>query len=454
MTKKQNQSANTDFTRRDFLRTSSVAVGGALLGKISVERGAHAAGDDTVKLALIGCGGRGTGATGQALSTKGSVRLVAMADVFEDHLENRLTVLQRQAKDKIDVPKDRQFIGFEAYKEAIALADVVVLTTPPGIRPIHFEEAVRQGKNIFMEKPVAVDGPGIRRVLAAAEEAKKKSLKIGVGLQRHHQLPYIETVKRLHDGAIGDITSMRCYWNGRTPWVKTREKLEQQYGRPLTEMEYQVRNWYYFVWLCGDHIVEQNIHNLDVINWVKNGYPVKARGMGGCEVRKGKDYGEIFDHHSVEFEYADGSRSHSQCRHQPGCWNSVSEHVVGTKGSCHVGGDRGGHTIRGENTWSFPRGARSKNPYQQEHDDLFAAIRENNPYNEVERGAKSTMTAILGRMATYAGREITFEEALNSPVDHLPKFFAWDAPAPVQPKPDGYYPIPVPGDPEWLKKIV
>ncbi|MDA1275914.1 MAG: Gfo/Idh/MocA family oxidoreductase [Verrucomicrobia bacterium] len=450
----KNPNSSGDFSRRDFLRTSSVAVGGALLGNISAERGAHAAGDDTVKVALIGCGGRGTGAAGQALSTEGSVRLVAMADIFEDHLTSKLAVLQKNAKEKVDVPKDRQFIGFDAYKEAIALADVVILTTPPGIRPIHFEEAVRQGKNIFMEKPVAVDGPGIRRVLAAAEEAKKKSLKIGVGLQRHHQLPYIETIKRLHDGAIGDITSMRCYWNGQTPWVHTREDLERQAGRPLTDMEYQFRNWYYFVWLCGDHIVEQHIHNLDVINWVKNGFPVKARGMGGCEVRKGKDYGEIFDHHAVEFEYADGSICFSECRHQPGCWNSVSEHVVGTKGSCHVGGDTGGHTIRGENAWRFPRGTPSRDPYQQEHDDLFAAIRKNEAFNEVERGAKSTLTAILGRMATYSGKEISFEQALNSQVDHLPKIFAWDAPAPVQPNSEGYYSTPVPGDSEWLKKIV
>ncbi len=454
MTNEKKPYSSGDVSRRDFLRTSSLAVGGTVIGSLSVERGAHAASDDTIKVALIGCGGRGTGAASQALSTEGSVRLIAMADVFDGHLQSKLEVLQKQAKDKVDVPKDRQFIGFDAYKDAIALADLVILTTPPGIRPIHFEEAVRQGKNIFMEKPVAVDGPGIRRVIAAAQEAKKKNLKIGVGLQRRHETPYLETIKRLHDGAIGDITSMRCYWNGSTPWVHTREDLQKQFGRPLTEMEYQFKNWYYFVWLCGDHIVEQHIHNLDVINWVKNGFPVKARGMGGCEVRKGNDYGEIFDHHSVEFEYADGSISHSMCRHQPGCWNSVSEHVVGTKGSCHVGGDRGGHTIRGENAWSFPRGTRTKNPYQQEHDDLFAAIRDDKPYNEAERGAKSTLTAILGRMATYSGKEITFDQALNSEVDHLPKIFAWDAPAPVQPNPDGSYSLPIPGNAEWLKKIV
>ena len=300
----------------------------------------------------------------------------------------------------MEVPEDNKFIGFDAYKQAIALADVVILATPPGFRPMHFEEAVRQGKHIFMEKPVATDAPGVRRVLAAAEEAKKKNLKVGVGLQRRHQLGYLETMKRLHDGAIGDIVSMRCYWNGTTPWVRTREDLEKKAGRKLSEMEYQMRNWYYFTWICGDHICEQHIHNLDVINWVKDGYPVRAHGMGGVEVRKGKDYGEIFDHHAVEFEYADGSRCFSQCRHINGCWSSVAESVVGTKGRCDV--DK--YTIIGENAWKF-RSPGARDPYQQEHDDLFDAIRNDKPYTEAEYGAKRTMTAIMGRMSTYSGKE-------------------------------------------------
>jgi myo-inositol 2-dehydrogenase/D-chiro-inositol 1-dehydrogenase len=449
MNKPNQPNSREDFTRRNFLKTTSTAVGGALLGGLSIERSAYAAGDDTVKIALIGCGGRGSGAANQALSTSGSVRLVAVADVFKDRMEGSLKSLQAAHKEKVDVPEDRKFIGFDAYKQAIALSDVAILSTPPGFRPIHFEEAVRQGKNIFMEKPVAVDGPGVRRVLAAAEEAKKKNLKIGVGLQRHHQAGYIETIKRLHDGAIGNIVSMRCYWNGNTPWVKKRAELESAAGRRLSEMEYQMRNWYYFVWLCGDHICEQHIHNLDVINWVKNGYPVRANGMGGCEVRKGPDYGEIFDHHAVEFEYADESRCSSQCRHILGCWNSVSEHVVGTKGSCDVSG----YTIRGDNAWRFG-GGNTRDPYQQEHDDFFDAIRNNKPYNEVENGAKSTLTAIMGRMATYSGKTIEWNQALNSPVDHMPKIFAMDAPAPVFPGPDGLYPIPVPGNSDWYKKIV
>jgi len=440
-----NQTGPGKVNRRTFLKTSSTAAaGGALLGALPVERFALGASPgDTLRLALIGCGGRGSQAANQALSTSGGVKLVAMADVFKDQLEGSLNNLKKTQKEKVEVNEDTMFIGFDAYKHAIASADVVVLATPPGFRPLHFEEAVRQGKHVFMEKPVATDAPGVRRVLAAAEEAKKKNLKVAVCLQRHHHLAYLETLARLHDGAIGDIVAMRCYWNGNTPWVKFRADLEKKYGRPLTEMEYQMRNWYYFVWLCGDHICEQHIHNLDVINWVKKGYPVRAHGMGGCEVRKGKDYGEIFDHHAVEFEYADGSRCFSQCRHILGCWNDVSEHLIGTKGTCHCeGGDR--HVIRGENAWRF-RKEGAKDPYQQEHDDLFAAIRNDTPYSEAENGAKSTMTSILGRMATYSGKVIEWEKAIESQLDYFPKTLAWDAEPPVKPNADGMYQLPVPG---------
>ncbi len=431
------------FNRRTFLKTGSAAMaGGALLGSLSAERFAHAAGSDELKVALVGCGGRGGGAADQALSTYqlGPLKLVAMADVHEDRLQGTLKNLTTKHAERVDVPKERQFLGFDAFEKAIAIADVVILATPPGFRPMQIEAAVKAGKHIFTEKPVATDAPGIRKVLAAAEEAKKKNLKIGVGLQRHHQAGYIETVKRLHDGEIGDIVSMRCYWNGQTPWVKTRESLEKQYGRKLTEMEYQMRNWYYFTWICGDHIVEQHIHNLDVIDWVKKGHPVKAQGMGGVEVRKGPDYGEIFDHHAVEFTYADGSVCFSQCRHQPGCWNSVSEHVVGTKGSANVGGN----TILGENKWRY-KNEGAKDPYQQEHDDLFTAIRKNTPYNELEYGAHSTMTAILGRLATYGGKEVEWDKAIKSEISLFPDKLAWDAPMKVNPDADGMYPHAIPG---------
>jgi predicted dehydrogenase len=432
------------FSRRRFLQTTSTAMaGGVLLSALAPERFAHAAGSDELKIALVGCGGRGGGAAGQALSTYpiGPVKLVATADVHEDRMKVTLDNLKKQHAERVDVPPERQFLGFDAYKKAIELADVVILATPPGFRPMQFEEAVKAGKNIFMEKPVASDAAGVRRVLAAAEEAKKKNLKVGVGLQRHHQAGYIETLQRLHDGAIGDIVSMRAYWNGQRPWQKKRADLEKQYGRPLTEMEYQLRNWYYFTWIGGDHIAEQHIHNLDVINWVKKGHPVKARGMGGREINLGgSDDGVIFDHFACQFEYEDGSICYSECRHQPGCWNSVSEHVQGTKGRADVGGNK----IMGDEQWRY-KAEGAKDPYQQEHDDLFTAIRQNKEYSEAVSGAESTMTAILGRMAAYSGKELDWAKALASKIELLPENLAWDAKPKDLPGPDGNYQRATPG---------
>jgi len=432
--------------RRSFLRRTGAALGGAAFaGALAPERFAlGVSGGDEIKLAIVGCGGRGSGACAQALSTSnlGPVKLVAAADVHEDRMDSALKNFEAKFAERGTVAKENRFLGFDAYKKAISMADVVILSTTPGFSPLMFEEAVKQGKHVFMEKPVATDGTGVRKVLAAAKIAKEKGLKVGVGLQRHHQKGYIETMKRLHDGAIGDITSMRAYWNGNTPWLKKRAELEKTYGRKLTEMEYQMRNWYYFTWICGDHIVEQHIHNLDVINWVKKGYPVKAQGMGGCEVRKGEDYGEIFDHHAVEFEYEDGSRCSSFCRHIVGCWNSVSEHVTGTKGYSDV--SRSTISVTGGEAWRH-KNEGDKDPYQQEHDDLFDAIRNNKEYNEAERGAMSTMTAILGRLATYSGKEVEMEKALKSELTIFPQNLAWDADMPVKPGPDGMYPRAIPG---------
>jgi myo-inositol 2-dehydrogenase/D-chiro-inositol 1-dehydrogenase len=445
--------------RRSFLKTSSLAMGGAAaLSALPIERVVHAQPSNKLKLALVGCGGRGSGATIQAMNTGKDVQLVAMADAFEDNLARRLSAIRAKKPDQVDVPPGRQFVGKDAYKKAMAEADVVILATPPGFRPLHFEEAVKQGKHIFFEKPVAVDGPGIRKVLEAAKEAKKKNLKIGVGLQRHHQPSYMQAIERIHDGAIGDVVSMRSYWNGNPVGHKgTRQRLRDTLGHEPTEMEYQMRNWYQFVWLCGDHIVEQHIHNLDVINWIKGGYPVRAQGMGGREVRKGIDDGEIFDHHFVEFEYADGSRNYSQCRHIRGCFNSVSEHVVGTKGKFEQG--RGGFTLTGPNAWNYR--AKGEDGHQLEHFPLWDAIRNNKPYNEAEYGAMSTMTAILGRMCTYTGKKIEMADALTSPVSTMPddlKFNddsqEWSGTPQSQPDKNGQYPIAVPGDPEWYKKIV
>jgi myo-inositol 2-dehydrogenase / D-chiro-inositol 1-dehydrogenase len=411
-------------TRRSFLKTSTAAVvGGSLVGSLGIARSAHAAGDDTIKIGLIGCGNRGTGAANQALRAKGSVKLVAMGDAFADRLAGSLQTLKKEdgIQERIDVPEDRRFVGFDAYKNVLGSGvDLVILATPPGFRPIHLKAAVDADKHVFMEKPVATDAPGVRSVLASAAAAKQKGLGLGVGLQRHHQQAYIETIKRLKDGAIGDIIATRAYWNDAGVWVHPREPGQ-------TDMEYQMRNWYYFNWLCGDHIVEQHIHNLDVINWLKGAYPVRASGMGGRQVRVGKDFGEIFDHHAVEFEYADGSRLFSQCRHIPNCWVSVTEHAHGTRGTANISG--GQITVPGREPWRY-RGPKP-NPYQVEHDDLFASIRAGSPYNEGEYGALSTMTAIFGRMATYSGQVLAWDKALASEINLQPKEYSFSASPPV-----------------------
>jgi predicted dehydrogenase len=404
---------NDGASRRTFLKTSGLALGGVAASELLIVRTAHAnLQDETIRVGLIGCGGRGTGAAAQALSTKGPVKLVAMGDAFADRLQGSLDQLNKNTADKsrIDVPEDRRFVGFDAYKQVLAAGvDMVILATPPGFRPVHFAAAVDAGKHVFMEKPVAVDGQGVRQVIDASRRAKEKGLAVGVGLQRRHQNAYIDALKQVQDGAIGDITMLRVYWNGAGVWVRPRQADQ-------TEMEYQMRNWYYHNWLCGDHIVEQHIHNLDVGNWFKDALPVKAQGMGGREVRTGDEYGEIYDHHAVEFEYADGSRMMSFCRHIKGCWNSVSEHAHGTKARMDISGRPTIYGADGKPTWRYS--GPNNNPYQTEHDDLFAAIRSGEAagYNEGEYGANSTMTSILGRLCTYSGKMITWDEALNSKV--------------------------------------
>lgn len=440
---------NIDQSRRDFVKkTSLIASSLAAIPFASKAELFNTAVDDSIKVALIGCGGRGTGAAMQAMLSKQNVKLVAMHDAFRDRLDECYKALMSDdlsdwsgvtgnIKDKIAVPEENKFVGFDGYKKAIALADVVILTTPPGFRPIHFEEAVNQGKHIFMEKPVATDPAGIKRVLDAAVIARQKKLNVVVGLQRHYQNSYRELYKKYKEGMIGEIVSAQAWWNNEGVWVNPR-----QYNQ--TEMEYQMRNWYYFNWLCGDHIVEQHIHNIDVINWFKGGYPVKAQGMGGREVRKGKDFGEIFDHHYVEFQYADGSVLNSQCRHIKGTMSKVDELIMGTKGNIYCGA--GNITDRkGKVLYQFDP-TKENNPYQTEHDELFAAIaKKEYKFDDTENGAKSTMTAILGRLATYTGQVVEFEKALNSGMSIMPTKFDFNALPPLLPNADGNYPVAVPG---------
>ncbi len=322
-------------SRRDFLKRSAIAVAGAsLAGNLSLVGSAHAAGDDAIKIALIGCGGRGAGAAVNALSTKGNVKLVAMADAFKDSIEAGLKNIQSQCKDRVDVPEERKFVGLDAYQKAIdSGVDLVLLCTPPGFRPMQFEAAVKAGKHVFMEKPVATDAPGARRIRAANLEAKKKKLAVAVGHHLRHEVKHLEVVRRIHDGAIGDLKFMRVYFNSGGVWIRPR--------RPdQTEMQYQIRNWYYFTWLGGDHIVEQHVHDIDVGNWIAQGHPVEAQGMGGRQVRVGKDVGEIYDHHAVEFTYPNGVKMFSYCRQIPGCWDAFSQHAHGTKGDADIEGHR------------------------------------------------------------------------------------------------------------------
>ena len=452
---KRNNSAQS--SRRSFLQNSSkLAVAGAAASTLvtaqpAVARSAYAGGSDTIRLGLIGAGGRGTGAAVQAMNTQsGNVELVAMADAFPTRLENALKTCEKKHQGKVLVPEDKRHIGFDAYKRVMDDNDVdmVILATPPGFRPLHFETAINANKHVFMEKPVAVDAPGIRRVLKAGELAKEKNLAVAVGLQRRHERAYRETIAQLQDGIIGDLIHSRVYWNGGGVWTRPREEGQ-------TELEYQTKNWYYFNWLCGDHIAEQHIHNLDVTNWLMGDYPEKAQGMGGRQVRVGPDTGQIYDHHAVEFTYANGHVMLSQCRHQRRAWSHIGEYVHGSQGYANIGK---GKIYDKENKLIF-KAKGKRGGHQQEHHDLFRSIQEGVIPNETEYGAKSTMTAIFGRMATYSGKEIRWKDAIESEislcdVDNLKDF---NSPAPVHPDEKGNYPVAIPGKNvrevcDWIKR--
>ena len=436
------KSKKSNFSRRDFVKGSSLLAGGALIMPSLLAATPVFKKEKTLKLAIVGCGGRGTGAVSQALRADENVKLVAMADAFEDNLEKSFESLSKIFdKDRISVNKSKKFVGFGSYKKAIDEADVVILTTPPGFRPQHFEYAISQGKHVFMEKPLATDVAGIKKVLNAAKLAKEKNLNVVVGLQRHYQASYLEAYKRIQKGAIGNIVSGQVYWNGGGVWVRPRQA-------NMTEMEYQMRNWYYFNWICGDHILEQHVHNIDVANWFVGDYPVKATGSGGREVRKGMDNGEIFDHHAVEFEYANKVIISSQCRHIRGCKNRVDETFQGALGTSYT--DGGGNAIletyNGKEIYSHDN-AGDINPYQAEHNKLFASIRNGGMINNAEYGAKSTMAAIMGRMATYSGQEITWKDAMASNDTLVPDedTLAFNSIPPTIKDASGNYPIPVPG---------
>ncbi len=413
-------------SRREFLRTSTLL--GAALATGAAGSGAHAAGDGTIKVGLIGCGGRGTGAGEQAMNAGKDVRLVAMADMFAQPLESSRSLLRSAGGERFDVSDDRCFVGFDAYKKVIDCGvDVVLLATPPGFRPLHLRAAVDAGKHCFVEKPVAVDGPGVRAVIAACEDAKKKNLSIVSGLCWRYHTAMRETVKRIQDGAIGKVQVIQSTYN-----TQNAKKPIPYDPKQWSEMEWQLRNWYYLSWLSGDHNVEQHVHSLDKAAWaLKDEYPVRAFGVGGRQVRTGPECGNIYDHHAVTYEFASGAKCFSMCRQWDGCPTDVTDFLYGTKGDAALLGKASRNwVITGENAWRFPRGKNAGNMYQEEHDELFASIRSGNPINDGDWMSKSTLMGIMGRMATYTGQEITWDQALNSKEDLSPKSYAF-GPNPV-----------------------
>jgi myo-inositol 2-dehydrogenase/D-chiro-inositol 1-dehydrogenase len=434
-------------SRRGFLRESSSLLTGALLAG-GATAGVHSHGSGEIRVGLVGCGRRGTTIAGEVLKSSAFTKLVAMADVFGDRLHACLRGLGSRHRAQVDVPKDRQFVGLTAYEHLLAQdVDYVIFATPPGFRPLHFAKAVEAGKHCFLEKPLAVDVPGVRSVLQTYMAAMGQDLTVGVGLQRRHEPRYQQTVERLRAGAVGDIQLLRAYWNGNGATVKPRQRRQ-------SELEYQLRNWYYFTWLGGDHIVEQHIHNLDVMNWVVGQTPIRAQGMGGREVRTGIEHGQIFDHHCVEFTYSHGQTLISQCRQIPGCWNYVGEYVHGTEGWAKVSGGpiapgrqwptqnrppASERSSRG--VWRFGQGGGDGQRHQQER--LLSSIQGGEAINEAETGAASTLTAIMGRMATYTGQLIDFNDAIadGEALANVASLTSLENPPPVLPDAAGRYPI-------------
>lgn len=417
---------SNESSRRDFLTASAIA-GGALAANLSILTNAHAQqNNETIRVGLVGCGGRGSGAIEQCLKADPNLRLVAVADTFRDRAEGCVNRLRGNAavRAKVDVPAERVFIGLEAYNQVIPQVDLVLLATPPGFRPTHIRAVIAARKHLFTEKPVAVDGPGIRAVLAAYEEANRHNLTVVAGTQRRYQTGYLQSMERIRDGALGTITSARCYWNQGSLWHRARDQ-------NMTDVEWMIRNWLYFTWLSGDHICEQHVHNLDAVNWaLGNAHPIKCVGMGGRQVRTQAHFGHIFDHFAVEYYYPNNVHVMSMCRQIDGCANNVSEAVTGTRGSWASNVNRQ-YVITGERPWTFAH--RSDNqPYEAEHVELIRSIRGSRQrINDLRQVAESTLTAIMGRMSAYTGKEVTWEQALNSQQNLLPDRLTWDTRIPM-----------------------
>lgn len=411
--------ANAAVTsRREFLKHSTTAVAGSLAAGLSIGPSVYAAGSDVIRVGLVGCGGRGTGAATQVLTADRGTKLVAMCDAFADRLQRSLESMRKlqEIADRVLVDSDHQFTGFDGYKQVIASdVDVVLLATPPHFRPMHLKACVEAGKHVFAEKPVAVDAPGVRSVLETTELAKQRDLFIVSGLNGRYAPPLQEMVRRVQDGAVGDIVALHAARYGGGVWVRPREA-------GMTDMEYQMRNWYYFTWLSGDFNVEQFVHQLDRMAWImKDEYPVRCYSTGGRQARTAPEYGHIFDHFSSVFEYPQGVRVFTTTRHQRGCANESQALVMGTRGIADLGEEK----ITGENPWQAPRGR--VNSHQLEQDAFMAALRAGRTINNGEYMAKSTLMAIMSRMSAYTGQSLTWEQVLNSQEDLSPSGYTWDA---------------------------
>ena len=421
-------------SRQSLSRRQAIKATGAVAVAAAGVRAVHAESpsSDVIRVGLVGAGGRGTGAMMQTLAVPGSnVKLTAIADVFDSAIDNALKQADTQ-KGKVDCPPDRRFKGLDGHKQVLDHCDLVILATPPGFRPFHFEEAVKAGKHVFMEKPVCVDAFGARLCLQAAKMADEKKLKVVVGLQRHYEDKYRQTLARVRDGLAGEIVSGQVYWNGDRPWFKNRKP-------EMSELQYQLYNWAHFMWLSGDHIVEQHVHNIDVANWFLGKLPVSAYGVGGLQNRKPDQPTQIYDHHAVTFTYPGGVKIASQCRQFPGGEGRVSEEFQGTKGIVRIGEitDHAGKVL-----WKYD--GKGANPYQVEHDELHDAIRRDTPHNDAYYGTTSSFTAVLGRYATYSGKQVGYDATAALADRTMPEGLSWDGPAPVQPGADGQYPLPMP----------
>jgi predicted dehydrogenase len=402
------------WTRRDFVTSAAATVGaGALVGPALATPFSEA---DELRVGLVGCGGRGTGAAAQALNADPHVIIYALGEVFEDRLDGSLKNLQgHPASDRVQVPAARRFVGFDAYQKVIdSGVDVVILATPPNFRPEHLRAAVAANKHIFCEKPMAVDAPGVRSVIETSAAAKRKNLALVCGFCWRYSYPDRAVYQQIHDGAIGDIRGMHVTYH--TGPLRTHPRQPE-----WTDMEWQLRNWHHFTWISGDHIVEQAVHSVDKINWAMQGeMPVRCTALGGRGVRSGPESGNVYDHFAVIYEYENGARCFLTARQQPNCSNDNTDFIMGADGTCFVNGWGPTQIITGKNPWSYPADGPKPNMYQVEHDELFASIRSREPINDGVWMTNSTMMAIMGRMAAYTGQTITWEQAINSTEDLTP----------------------------------